>query len=172
MMKMMTIVPFVLALVAGPAAADMRTKPIKLLHHKTWEAAPGPIAVSASNNSDHEKSQEFFEAMEGWVIAGFEKLKYTIDEEAELRFEWSLDIYDPGSAGKRMLVGFGAGTAHAQGKVTVRQGEEVVGEYEFSARPKMKGGAKQVGPILALKIHQGGSDEALHEFEKAAKKKE
>ena len=67
------------------------------------------------------------------------------------------------------MIGLGAGTAHVQGTVTVVEGGDVVGKYQYSARPKMTGGAKQVGPILALKVHQGGSDEELHEFEKATK---
>lgn len=154
------------------AQADMRTKPIRLVHEVTWAAQPGPISISGVNNSDHENAPEFFESMSGWIVKGLEKLKYTVQEDAPLEFRWTLDIYDPGSAAKRMAIGFGTGTAHVQGTVTVLREGEVAGKYEYSARPKMTGGAKQVGPILALKVHQGGKDEELHEYEKAAREAE
>jgi hypothetical protein len=145
----------------------MRTKPIRLVHEMTWTAQVGPIAVSGVNNSDNEKAPEYLEGMNGWIVKGFEKLGYTVQDDAPTKFKWTLDIYDPGSAGKRMAIGFGAGTAHVQGTVSILQAGKVVGKYQYSARPKMTGGAKQVGPILALKVHEGGSDEELHEYEKA-----
>lgn len=157
--------------VAGAALADIRTKPIRLVHEVTWDAAPTTITVTGENLSDHEASAEFFRYMNEWIVDAFGRLDYTVQDDADVHFHWTLDVYDPGSAAKRWTIGFGAGKSYVQGTVTIERAGEVVGRYTFSARPKgikPKGLAKEVGPILVLKIHQGGSDEELHEFDGAA----
>ena len=102
-------IALITVLCAAVAAADMRTKPIRLVHEMTWDAAPTSITVVGKNNSDHEKAEAFFTAVNDWVKKGFEKLDYTVGDGGEVTFEWTLDIYDPGSAAKRWAVGFGAG---------------------------------------------------------------
>ena len=134
-----------------------------------WTAAAGPIALSSVNETDHDKAEAFMEAVDEWLVKAFEKLGYTVDASADTKFHWTLEIYDPGSAVKRWGLGFGAGTAHVQGTVTITQAGTEVGRYLFSARPQGVKGAKEVGPVLAKRIHEGTFSESLHEYEKATK---
>ena len=89
--RLFVIVTLSAILLGLPSArADMRTKPIKLVHAMTWDAQVGAISVAGVNNSDHEKALQFFEAMSGWVVKGFEKIGYTVEESAGLAFNWTL----------------------------------------------------------------------------------
>ena len=63
---------------AGVASADLRTKPIRLVHEVTWQAEPSSISITSENNSEHESSEEFMGYMNEWIATGFKKLDYTV----------------------------------------------------------------------------------------------
>jgi hypothetical protein len=158
----------VVATTAALSAEDMRTMGIRVVPEQAWTASPGPIAVVTTNAASHEKAPLFTDDLKKWLTEAFQQLGYEVRDDAETRFTANLEIYDPGNAGLRFGVGFGAGKSHVEGSVVVERAGEVVGRYRFSARPKGMGTnfpAKEVGPPLVLQISQGVADEALHEYE-------
>lgn len=156
-------------------AEDIRTLAIRVVPDTLWDAAPTAVKVTFANNADHKKAADFTEKMGGWVETAFGKLDYTVSEDAAITFDFTVDQFDPGSAAARFAVGFGVGKSFVSGTATVRQGDEVLGSYRYSARP---GGAgvkfmsKEVGPALVLQIHNKEADEKLHEYKKGKKKEE
>ncbi|MEM1245724.1 MAG: hypothetical protein AAGA81_01660 [Acidobacteriota bacterium] len=167
---------FFAAATAGAAVAeDIRTLAIRVVPDTMWDAAPTAVRVEFANNSDHKKSADFTEKMGGWVEKAFGKLDYTVSEDADITFAFTVDQFDPGSAVARFAVGFGVGKSFVSGTATVRQGKKVLGSYRYSARP---GGAgvkfmsKEVGPALVLQIHNREADEKLHEYKKGKKKEQ
>ena len=168
-LKIIVLLAALLALVlTSSASADLRTKGIRLVPEKVWEASPGPISISSEAKAEHEKVPELIGHMDGWVAKGFTKLKYEVTDDASLEFHYTIDEFDPGSQAKRLALGFG-GSAYVKGTVIIRQDGEEVGRYQYSAKPRgglsagsLKSMGKEVGPPLVLKITNGESDEELH----------
>ena len=164
----------ILIMFTGLAAAeDIRTLTVRVVPDTMWDAAPTAVRVQGINNADHAKSDAYSAQMNTWIEKAFTKLGYTVSGDADIVFEHTLEVLDPGSAAARFAVGFGVGKSFVEGRVTVREGETVLGQYSFSARPKgagVKQMSKEVGPAVVLQIHNREADEKLHEYKKGKKK--
>ena len=157
-----------LVTVASAAYAGARTKPIRLVPIQDWSLSPQPVAVSGEltveleDPAEAEKVDQLMASIDEWTVKAFKKLKYTVDEEAPLRYHYTLDYIDFGSAGKQLLIGAGAG--RAEGTIVLTKDGEEVGRFRYSAKVRIFGSAgKQIAPPLVLKLHKGERDEELHE---------
>lgn len=152
-------------LVAAAAHADFRTRTVRLVPDKAWQAAPAEIEVSVEVRAEGPEAEQFAASLEEYVQKAFEKLDYTVTEGAPLEVHFTVDTFDKGKWVKRYLKGDGV----VLGTITVRSGGGTVGSYRYSS--KLRGGlagtsvnmmAKEVGPPLVLKLTNGEEDEALH----------
>lgn len=154
--------------VATAAAADMRTKTIRLVPDQDWKPTPQPLRITGEVFASDEHAAELKESMDKWLRTGFEKLGYEISSDAPLELHYTIDYVDWGSRVRRLVVGFN--NSGIGGAVVFRLNGEQVGKFKFSS--KLRGGigggstnamGKEVGPPLALKLHNGERDEELHE---------
>lgn len=170
------LIAMLLLSATAASAEDIRTRTIHVVPSKQWKAtnAATITVLPGTNKSDHKKSADFTEFMQGWMVKALDKLEYkTADEGGAVTFEYTVDVYDPGNAALRFGVGFGVGKGYARGTLTIKKKGRVVGKYAYSARLRgasTKGLAKEVGPALMLQIHNGDVDTELHEYKKETEK--
>ena len=155
---------------ATVAHAGALTKPIRLVPQEglDWSGDPQPVAVSGELTIEYDdadqaaKAGKLKESMDQWTTKAFKNLKYTVDDNAPLKYHYTIDYLDWGSTGKQLLIGAGAG--RAEGTVVMTMDGEEVGRFRYSAKVRIFGGAgKQIAPPLVLKLHKGERDEELHE---------
>lgn len=167
-MKQCTWIALILLLAAWtavPADADFRTRTVRLVPSQAWEPSPTAIRLSVEVTSDGEGAEEFAAKMEESVRAAFEKLDYTVRDDAAVAVDFTVDEFDKGKWIKRYLKGDGI----VLGTIRVSDDGRAMGEYRFSSR--LRGGfagtsvkmmAKEVGPPVVLKLTRGEADEKLH----------
>jgi|GEM_PF-2996591 len=152
-------------ILATPAGADLRTRTIRLVADQEWNPSPTAIQLSMKVNADMANGGEFATLMEDYVRQAFEKLDYTVSDDAPVQVRFTIDQFDKGKWVKRYLKGDGV----VLGTIQVTKGGKVVGKYRYSSR--LRGGitgtsvkmmAKEVGPPLVLKLTNGERDENLH----------
>jgi hypothetical protein len=158
-----------LLLVAPAGAKDLRTAMLRLVPDSPatdWKPEPHPVALSVEILASGEKTAEFGAAFDKWTRWAFPKLKYKLDDGSATRVKVIVDEIDLGNAGLRFAVGFGAGKSYVRGRVLVEEGGKPVGSFTFTARPEgfsPEGMAKEVAPIVVLKLDNHERDSELHE---------
>lgn len=167
-MKKHTLIAVILVLAAWtavPADADFRTRTVRLVPSQAWEPSPTAIRLSVQVTTGGEGAEEFATNMEQYLQAAFEKLDYTVREDASVAVDFTVDEFDKGKWIKRYLKGDGI----VLGTIRISDGGQAVGEYRFSSR--LRGGfagtsvkmmAKEVGPPVVLKLTRGEEDDKLH----------
>jgi hypothetical protein len=154
------------AVATAAAAKDLRTAMLRLVPETNWVATPGPVAVVVENRATHAEAAEFTAEFDKWLRESLRRLKFTVDDAAPTRLVIVIHELDPGNAGLRFAVGFGAGKSYVRGSVAVEQAGQAVGNLQFTARPQgftMNGMAKEVAPAVVLKLKNGERDTELHE---------
>jgi hypothetical protein len=147
-------------------AKDLRTAMIRLVPETDWRPSPQAVAIVVENKAVHAESAQFTAEFEKWMRESLARLDFTVDDKAPTRVRFTIEELDPGNAGLRFAIGFGAGKSYVRGLVTVEEGGSPIARLQFTARPKgfsMNGMAKEVAPPLILKIKNGERDAELHE---------
>jgi hypothetical protein len=162
-----TLATLVLCLAATAATAkDLRTAMIRLVPETDWRPSPQAVAIVVENKAAHADAAEFTTEFDKWLREALKRLDFTIDDNAPTRVRFTIEELDPGSAGLRFAIGFGAGKSYVRGLVAVEEAGQPIARLQFTARPKgvtMNFMAKEVAPSLVLKIKNGERDGELHE---------
>jgi len=153
---------------SSPAAADMRTKSIRLVPDKDWKPSPQPIALSGEVLAADPHSADLKDSMDKWFTEAFQKLGYQIDADAPVKLHYTIDYVDWGSRVRRLVVGFN--NSGIGGTIVVKERGKEIGRFRYSS--KLRGGVgggstsamgKEVAAPLALKLTNGERDQELHE---------
>jgi len=168
MRKPLFLVPLLVLVLAGPAVAGLSTKTIRLVPDQDWTPTAQPIRITGEVFATGAHAADLKASMDKWLRTGFEELGYEISSDAPLELYYTIDYVDWGSRVRRLAFGFN--NSGMGGAVIFRLNGEQVGKFKFSS--KLRGGVgggstnamgKEVGPPLALKLHNGERDEELHE---------
>lgn len=168
MRKLLLMLPLLALVLASPAPADLRTKTIRLVPDQDWTPTAQAIRITGEVFATDPHAEELKESMDEWLRTGFERLGYEISSDAPLELHYTIDYVDWGSRVRRLAFGFN--NSGMGGAVILRLNGEQVGKFKFSS--KLRGGlgggstnamGKEVGPPLALKLHNGERDEELHD---------
>lgn len=159
-----------LALPSAPVSGgDLRTKSIRLVPEKAWQAQPGPILVRGTAKDQEPKLAELMPMLDEWIGKAFSELGYSVEAKAPLTFDYTIDEFDYGKQWKRMVGGFW-GAAYVRGTIVLHRGAKEVGKYQFSTKPRggitagsLNSMAKEIGPPLVLKLTKGETDTELHD---------
>jgi hypothetical protein len=167
--RFVTLLLLVAMAPASASGGDLRTKSIRLVPEKAWQAQPGPIVVRGAAKDQDPKLAELMPLLDEWIRKAFTELGYSVEAKAPLTFDYTIEEFDYGQQWKRMVGGFW-GAAYVRGTILVRRGNKEVGNYRFSTKPRggvtagsLNSMAKEIGPPLVLKLTKGESDTELHE---------